>query len=97
MTSSSPFRFVLVRRPAEAHPRAPLGLVYRARWHGELVWVMSLSPAGATNERVARLLALLVVNQTRQVAAHARATGTGHGAPHGGRQRTELHGAADHG
>lgn len=41
---SSPFRFVLVRGPVDTHAQAPLGLVYRARAHGELVWVLSLSP-----------------------------------------------------
>jgi hypothetical protein len=60
---SAPFRFVLLRAPDDTDPRAAAGVVYRARAHGEHVWVMSLTPRVATHRSVALLLALLGVDQ----------------------------------
>jgi hypothetical protein len=60
---SAPFRFVLLRAPDDTHPRAAAGVVYRARAHGEHMWVMSLTPKVATHRSVALLLALLGIDQ----------------------------------
>jgi hypothetical protein len=58
-----PFRFVLLRAPDDTDPRAAVGVVCRARAHGEHVWVMSLTPKAASHRSVAMLLALLTVDQ----------------------------------
>ncbi len=72
MSDPLALRFVLIRGPTDAHPQAPLGLVYRARAHDEHVWVMSLAPEAATHQRVGRLLALLMVDQMHQVLPPTR-------------------------
>ena len=61
------FRFVLLRGPSDALPGAPIGVVYRARAHGEQMWLMSMHPGAANHHRVALLLALLTVDQALQV------------------------------
>jgi hypothetical protein len=61
------FRFVLLRGPTDADPRAPVGVVYRAQFHGEQVWLMSMHSRAATRQRLAMLLALLTVDQALQV------------------------------
>jgi hypothetical protein len=69
---SVPFRFVLIRGAAEVHPQAAQGLVYRAQGQDEAIWTMSLAAEAASRETCARLLALLVVDQVRQVLPPAR-------------------------
>jgi hypothetical protein len=68
MKATSPhLGFVLLRGPTDAHPRAPIGLVYRARAHGEHMWVMSMHPGAANHQRLTMLLALLTVDQALQI------------------------------
>ncbi len=80
MSTDTSFRFVLTRGPTEALPQAPLGLAYRAYAPGEYVWVISLTTKGASTDRLARLLGLLILDQKRQILPPAaKSSGPGMG------------------
>lgn len=63
----APFSFVVIRNSKPRKTGSPAGVVFRAQSDVGIHWMMSLHETRATSSNVARLMALLVVDEAVQV------------------------------